>query len=238
MLVLSLLLKLALLTPLGPGAGLQAPAPLPLSAPAEAQKKTPAKTAAKKPASKKGKKKKVTSAKVSLGELVIPVAGVQASALRDTYSAGRSGGRTHQAIDIMAPQNTPVLAAAAGTVVKMYTNRLGGICMYVLSEDKKVVYYYAHLDHYADEVSVGQQVQQGQLLAYVGDTGNAPPGAYHLHFSVARLSDPKRYWDGANTNPYTHLKKGRSIPLGEVAELQAQLALESAVEGAAGEQAD
>ncbi|MGI8997297.1 MAG: M23 family metallopeptidase [Pyrinomonadaceae bacterium] len=134
--------------------------------------------------------------------LLIPVAGVRAEDLQDTYNDARNEGRTHNAIDIIAPRGTPVLACAAGTIVKLFNSIPGGITIYQLGADQKVVYYYAHLERYADGLAEGQAISRGQVIGYVGDTGNATPGNYHLHFSISLVSDPKRYWDGANVNPY------------------------------------
>jgi murein DD-endopeptidase MepM/ murein hydrolase activator NlpD len=134
--------------------------------------------------------------------LLIPVEGVKPEQLVDTYTAARSEGRVHDAIDIPAPQNTPVLAAADGTIVKLFQSKPGGTTIYQLDPDNKTIYYYAHLDHYADGIVEGRFVHQGDTIAYVGDTGNAGPGNYHLHFSIAIVADPKRYWDGVNINPY------------------------------------
>src|SRR6476620_856254 len=139
--------------------------------------------------------------------LIIPVAGVRADQLVDTYTASRSEGRTHDAIDIMAPAETPVLAAADGQITKLWQSAKGGTTIYQLSADQKIIFYYAHLAHYADGLTEGKQVRQGEVIAYVGDTGNAGPGNYHLHFSIALVSDPKRYWEGTNINPYPLLHK-------------------------------
>ncbi len=139
--------------------------------------------------------------------LIIPVAGVRPDQLQDTFTAARSEGRVHDAIDIPAPQGTPVLAAADGTIVKLFHSDRGGTTIYQLSTDNKTVYYYAHLDHYADGLTEGHFARQGEVIAYVGDTGNAGPGNYHLHFSISIVSDPKRYWDGVNINPYPLLHK-------------------------------
>ena len=136
------------------------------------------------------------------GSLLIPVAGVKPEQLRDTYNEARSEGRTHNALDIMAPRGTPVLAAADGRVVKLFNSERGGITVYQLSPDEKTVYYYAHLERYADGLREGQFLRRGDTLGYVGDTGNAGAGNYHLHFAVWLVTDPKRYWDGANLNPY------------------------------------
>jgi len=139
--------------------------------------------------------------------LIIPVAGVRPDQLTDTFTASRAEGRTHDAIDIMAPADTPVLAAADGQIQKLFQSERGGTTIYQLSADQKMIFYYAHLARYADGLSEGKQVRQGEVIAYVGDTGNAGAGNYHLHFSIAIVSDPKRYWEGTNINPYPLLHK-------------------------------
>jgi murein DD-endopeptidase MepM/ murein hydrolase activator NlpD len=138
--------------------------------------------------------------------LIIPVAGVRPDQLTDTFTASRSEGRTHDAIDIMAPAETPVLAAADGQIQKLWQSERGGTAIYQLSGDQKLIFYYAHLAHYADGLTEGKQVRQGEVIAYVGDTGNAGLGNYHLHFSIAMVADPKRYWEGTNVNPYPLLR--------------------------------
>ena len=138
--------------------------------------------------------------------LIIPVAGVRPDQLLDTYSDARSEGRTHDAIDIMAPAETPVLAAADGKILKLFQSERGGTTIYQLSTNQELVFYYAHLSHYADGLTEGSLIRQGQVIAYVGDTGNAGAGNYHLHFSIAVVSDPKRYWEGTNINPYPLLQ--------------------------------
>ena len=139
--------------------------------------------------------------------LIIPVANVRPDQLLDTFSDSRSEGRTHDAIDIMAPPDTPVLAAADGTIQKLWLSERGGTSIYQVNSDQKLIFYYAHLSRYADGLTEGKQVRQGEVIAYVGDTGNAGPGNYHLHFSIASISDPKRYWEGTNINPYPLLHK-------------------------------
>ncbi len=144
---------------------------------------------------------------VSPAGLIIPVAGVRPDQLLDTFSDARSEGRVHDAIDIPAPQGTPVLAAANGKIVKLFQSERGGTTIYQLSSDEKFIYYYAHLAGYAAGLSEGLTVTRGETIAYVGDTGNAGTGNYHLHFSIAITSDPKRYWEGVNINPYPLLRK-------------------------------
>jgi len=140
-------------------------------------------------------------------KLIIPVAGVRPDQLIDTFDDARSEGRVHDAIDIPAPAGTPVLAAADGAIIKLFQSERGGTTIYQLSTDKKLVFYYAHLQGYAENLTPGMYVHQGQVIAYVGDTGNAGAGNYHLHFSIAVVSDPNRYWEGTNINPYPLLHR-------------------------------
>jgi peptidoglycan LD-endopeptidase LytH len=140
-------------------------------------------------------------------KLIIPVAGVTPDQLLDTFTDSRAEGRVHDAIDIPAPAGTPVLAAADGEIIKLFQSDRGGTTVYQLSPDKKLVFYYAHLQRYADGLTVGKFARQGEIIGHVGDTGNAGAGNYHLHFSVSIVADPKRYWEGTNINPYPLLRK-------------------------------
>jgi murein DD-endopeptidase MepM/ murein hydrolase activator NlpD len=134
--------------------------------------------------------------------LIIPVAGVKSDQLLDTFTAARSEGHVHDAIDIPAPAGTPVVATADGEIIKLFQSERGGTTIYQLSADKKWVFYYAHLQRYADGLAAGKFAKQGEVIGYVGDTGNAGAGNFHLHFSIAIIADPKRYWEGTNINPY------------------------------------
>jgi murein DD-endopeptidase MepM/ murein hydrolase activator NlpD len=138
--------------------------------------------------------------------LLIPVQGVAASSLVNTYDQARGQGRRHDAIDIMAPRGTPVLAVADGTVMKLFQSERGGITLYELAPDRRTIYYYAHLDRYAAGIAQGKPLRRGQVLGYVGDTGDADPGNYHLHFEVSTTADPKKYWGGTPENPYPLLQ--------------------------------
>lgn len=136
--------------------------------------------------------------------LAIPVAGLNARQLVDTYTQSRAGGaRVHNAIDIMAPEGTPVIAAAEGTVEKLYFSRGGGgITVYVRSPDRQWVYYYAHLQEYAPGLQEGQRVARGARLGSVGSTGNANPAGPHLHFAVHRMDNGEPWYEGTPVNPY------------------------------------
>ena len=134
--------------------------------------------------------------------LTISVAGVRPEQLRDTYNEARSEGRTHNALDIMASCGTPTVAATAGKIIKLFQSARGGSTIYQLCADNRTVFYYAHLARYADGLTEGLLAQQGEVIGYVGDTGNVAPGGCHLHFAMWIVTDPKRYWDGENINPY------------------------------------
>jgi murein DD-endopeptidase MepM/ murein hydrolase activator NlpD len=140
-------------------------------------------------------------------KLIIPVLGVRPDQLLDTFTDARSEGRVHDAIDIPAPAGTPVVAAADGEIIKLFQSERGGTTIYQLSTDKKLVYYYAHLQRYADGLANGRFLKQGEVIAYVGDSGNAGAGNSHLHFSISLVADPRRYLEGTNINPYPLLRK-------------------------------
>jgi murein DD-endopeptidase MepM/ murein hydrolase activator NlpD len=142
--------------------------------------------------------------------LLIPVEGVRPEALRDTFSEARSEGRVHDAIDIPAPRNTPVLAAADGRVVKLFQSVRGGTTIYQLAAaDEHFVFYYAHLAAYADGLAEGHVARRGETIAYVGDSGDAGAGNTHLHFQIYRVADPKHFWTGENINPYPLLRNAQ-----------------------------
>jgi murein DD-endopeptidase MepM/ murein hydrolase activator NlpD len=134
-------------------------------------------------------------------DLLIPVAGVSAGQLHDSFYDSRSEGRIHQALDIMAAQGTPVLASAGGKV-RLYTSDRGGNMIYVTDSSGLYIYYYAHLQRYADGLFEGKQVARGEVIGYVGDTGNAGAGNFHLHFGIAKVTSPGRWSGGEPINPY------------------------------------
>ena len=133
--------------------------------------------------------------------LEVPVEGVKRAGLRDTFAEGR-GGRVHEAIDIMAPRGTPVVAVDDGRVEKLFSSKLGGLTIYQFDPSRRYCYYYAHLDRYAPGLAEGQTVKRGQVLGYVGTSGNAAPDAPHLHFTIFKLDEGKRWWQGAPINPF------------------------------------
>lgn len=134
--------------------------------------------------------------------LLIPVAGVQPWQLRDNFGEERGGGRSHGAIDIMAPRGTPVIAAVDGTIRKLFTSRAGGLTIYEFDDAEQNVYYYAHLDRYADGLGEGMRVRRGSVIGFVGTTGNAPSTSPHLHFAIEILPPTKEWWRGTPVNPY------------------------------------
>jgi peptidoglycan LD-endopeptidase LytH len=140
------------------------------------------------------------------GGLIVPVAGVARSQLIDSWHDARDGGaRVHEALDIAAPSGTPVVAAMAGWVEKLFQSERGGTTVYVRSEDGKWVAYYAHLQRYADGLTEGLHVAQGDPIGFVGDTGDAGVGNFHLHFALQRMKSGERWYQGTAVNPYPML---------------------------------
>lgn len=141
--------------------------------------------------------------------LLIPVAGVGPERIEDTFTAARDGGdRQHYAIDILAPRNTPIIAADDGVILRMSSNNLGGITIFASDDDRRFVYYYAHLDHYDPDMYMGRKLTKGDTIGYVGTTGNSPKGVPHLHFQIMRWPADGRYWVGEPINPYPFLNAG------------------------------
>ena len=134
--------------------------------------------------------------------LMMPVEGIAASQLVDTFTAARSGGRSHDALDIMAPRGSLVVSATDGVVEQLHQSRLGGTTAYVRSTDGSRVYYYAHLDSYAPGLETGQHLRQGDPIGRVGSTGNADPRWPHLHFAVYRMAAGQRWYQGQAIDPY------------------------------------
>lgn len=143
--------------------------------------------------------------------LLLPVAGVEPSALTDQYALARGSQRVHEAIDIMAAKGTPVVAADDGRIAKLFTSKPGGLTVYQYDPASQLAYYYAHLDRYAEGLKEGMEVRRGDLIGYVGATGNANPQAPHLHFAVFRLGKPPRWWEGEPVNPYPALSRAATV---------------------------
>lgn len=140
--------------------------------------------------------------------LIIPVANVARGALTDTWGAARAEGRAHEGIDIMAPMGTPVRAAADGRIVKFFDSVRGGVTIYQFDTSERFVYYYAHLSRRAPGLAEGDVVEQGDVIAYVGMSGNAP--VPHLHFEIQRLTPDRHWWEADSMNPYPLLVAGRA----------------------------
>jgi len=143
-----------------------------------------------------------TAAAIGLPPLIVPVAGVTTDELHDQFDEPRGGGRRHGAIDILAKRNTPVMAAADGVVDKLFTSKSGGLTIY--ERDPSGVYqlYYAHLESYAPGLDEGDAVRQGQVIGYVGTSGNAPKDVPHLHFAIFRMGPQRKWWEGDAVNPF------------------------------------
>lgn len=143
--------------------------------------------------------------------LMVPVAGIPPAALMDTYEQGR-GTRVHEAIDIAAPSGTPVVAVDDGTIAKLFTSKPGGLTVYQFDPEGKLSYYYAHLESYAGTLREGMSVKRGDVIGYVGSTGNADRKVPHLHFAIFRLGADRKWWQGDPINPYPALRAGQPAP--------------------------
>ena len=136
--------------------------------------------------------------------LIVPIAGISRASLRDTFNE-RRGASQHEAIDIAAPRGTPVVAVGDGRVVKLFNSVPGGHTVYQFDPDEKFAYYYAHLEAYAEGLKEGMPVKRGDVLGYVGTTGDAAADAPHLHFAIFRLGPERHWWQGTPVNPYAFL---------------------------------
>jgi murein DD-endopeptidase MepM/ murein hydrolase activator NlpD len=134
-------------------------------------------------------------------QLMVPVAGVAPAAVRNDYDA-RRGARAHRALDLLAPKGTPVLAADDGRIGRLGTTPVGGNIVYAIDSHERFVYYYAHLDRHARGLAVGDRVRKGEVIGYVGTTGNAPSSVPHLHFQVMKRGAGRAWWDGPSINPW------------------------------------
>ena len=140
-------------------------------------------------------------------DLEIPVEGIRADQLARSFEDRRSGTREHEAIDILAPRNTPVKAVEDGSIARLFYSRQGGITIYQFDPSEKFCYYYAHLERYADGLKEGDRVKKGQVIGFVGVSGNAPKTTPHLHFAVFRLTAAKHWWEGTPLDPYDILRR-------------------------------
>lgn len=135
--------------------------------------------------------------------LMVPVNGFSREGLRDSYDAQRDNDRSHRAIDLLTGAGTPVLAADDEVIGRLASTPLGGIIIYARDLTAQFVYYYAHLRGYREGLAVGDTVARGEVIGYVGSTGNASPDAPHLHFQVMKRGAGHAWWDGPAINPYT-----------------------------------
>jgi peptidoglycan LD-endopeptidase LytH len=138
--------------------------------------------------------------------LALPVLGIKQEDLRSNFDELRGSSRRHEAIDILAPRNTPVFAVEDGKIARLFLSVAGGITIYQYDPDEKYVYYYAHLEKYALGLEEGDKVKRGDVIGYVGTTGNAPRNTPHLHFAIFKMTDDKRWWQGTPIDPYSVLK--------------------------------
>lgn len=148
-------------------------------------------------------------AQLSGSGLLLPVAGITPKQLTDTFTDARGEGRSHEALDIMAARGTPVLATSDGKVVKLFTSVRGGLTIYEFDPTETYAYYYAHLDRYQAGLAEGQSIKRGDVIGYVGSTGDASPEAPHLHFAIFALGPEKQWWKGTAINPYPLLTAAR-----------------------------
>jgi murein DD-endopeptidase MepM/ murein hydrolase activator NlpD len=126
--------------------------------------------------------------------------------LRDSFHETRGSTRQHEAIDIMTPRNTPIVAVEDGTIARLFESKAGGTTIYQFDPSNRYVYYYAHLERYADGLAEGNVVRRGQVVGFAGTSGNASQDAPHLHFAIFRLTDKKQWWQGSPIDPYDVLK--------------------------------
>jgi peptidoglycan LD-endopeptidase LytH len=134
--------------------------------------------------------------------LALPVRGIDAEELVSSFDDARGQQRRHEAIDILAPRGTDVVAVEDGKVAKLFTSVAGGLTVYQFDPSEQFVYYYAHLDSYAPGLKEGMMLRQGDVVGAVGTTGNAPEGTPHLHFAIAKLDPDRRWWGGTALDPY------------------------------------
>jgi murein DD-endopeptidase MepM/ murein hydrolase activator NlpD len=139
-------------------------------------------------------------------DLGLPVQSITAADIRDNFDEPRGGNRRHEAIDVLAPRHTPVLAVENGTVAKLFLSEAGGITIYQFDPSGRYVYYYAHLESYAPGLKEKDKVSRGQVIGYVGTTGNAPRDTPHLHFAIFKLADEKQWWRGTPIDPFQVLR--------------------------------
>jgi murein DD-endopeptidase MepM/ murein hydrolase activator NlpD len=139
--------------------------------------------------------------------LTLPIEGAKPHDIEDTFNQARAGGKRHEATDILAPRNTPVHAIGDGVIRKLFLSKPGGLTIYEFDPDEIYCYYYAHLEHYADGIKEGMPVTRGEIIGFVGTSGDAPKDTPHLHFAITRLGPDKHWWQGEYINPYPILEE-------------------------------
>ena len=138
--------------------------------------------------------------------LTLPVQGMKREDLRDTFNEMRGSTRRHEALDVIAPRNTPIVAVEDGKIAKLFLSDAGGITLYQFDPTETFCYYYAHLERYAEGLKEGDTVKRGQVIGYVGTTGNAPRDTPHLHFAILKMTSEKKWWQGTPVDPYSVLR--------------------------------
>ena len=139
-------------------------------------------------------------------ELTLPVHGIERADLRESFSDLRGVARRHEAIDVLAPRHTPVLAVEGGTIARLFSSEAGGLTIYEFDPSERFVYYYAHLENYAQGLEEGDNVKRGEVIGYVGTSGNAPRDTPHLHFAIFKMTTEKKWWQGTPIDPYVVLR--------------------------------
>jgi len=136
-------------------------------------------------------------------ELRLPIDDAKVEAMAGDFAEKRdAGGHIHEAVDILAPRNTPIHAVESGVIAKLFASRAGGTTIYQFDPSERFCYYYAHLERYAEGLAAGQHVARGQVIGYVGTSGNAPPNTPHLHFAIVELNADRHWWEGTPIDPY------------------------------------
>ncbi len=134
-------------------------------------------------------------------DLRLPIDGADVERWKGSFEETHNGHR-HEAVDILAPRDTPIHAVSDGRIAKLFVSKAGGLTVYEMDPSERYIYYYAHLDRYAEGLREGDTVTRGQIVGYVGTSGNASPDRPHLHFTIFRVNDPKRWWEGTAIDPY------------------------------------
>lgn len=143
-------------------------------------------------------------AELRMRTLLVPIEGADAERWKGSFAETHSG-HLHEAVDVLAPRNTPIRAVDDGRVAKLFESKAGGLTVYQVDPSQRFIYYYAHLERYAD-VHEDDAVRRGEVIGYVGTSGNAPPDTPHLHFAIFRVTDPHRWWEGTAIDPYLVFK--------------------------------